>query len=92
VFAEAPIILRPVDLPQNLASLGAAEAVVDSSGDSDNPEFIARGWWLRYEPESMNTCIEALRDLVNDQKVPYDVSKLLCSSFRVSDDDICRVY
>jgi hypothetical protein len=78
VYAEAPIILRPVDLPQNLASLGAAEAFIDSTGDSDNPEFIARGWWLRYDPESMNICIDALRDLVKDQKVPYDVSKLPC--------------
>jgi hypothetical protein len=86
VFAEAPTILRPVDLPQNLASLGAAEVVVESAGDSDNPELIARGWWLRYEPESMNTCIEALHDLVKDQKFPYDVSELPCSRFRVSDN------
>lgn len=81
VHAEAPIILRPVDLPQNLASLGAAEAIVDSTGDSDSPELIARGWWLRHDPETMYKCIEALRDLVKDQEVPYDVSLVSSVTF-----------
>lgn len=73
MYAEAPVILQPADLPQNLASLGAAEAIVEATADSETPELIARSWWLRDKPETMENCITCLRDLVKAQEVPFDV-------------------
>lgn len=84
VHAEAPLVLRPADLPQNLAQLGAAEAhALDSSNEASidhpetHPELIARGWWLRGDEETMIKCAKSLLDIVNLQMeengVPFDV-------------------
>lgn len=83
VHAEAPLVLRPADLPQNLAQLGAAEAhALDSSNEASidhpetHPELIARGWWLRGDEETMIKCAKSLLDIVNLQMeengVPFD--------------------
>jgi hypothetical protein len=74
VHAEAPIILKPADLPQNLASIGAAEVVPDTASESESPELIARGWWLRSDPSTFMQCVTYLRGLVSNQEVPFDVS------------------
>ncbi|PVF93539.1 hypothetical protein CPB86DRAFT_777031 [Serendipita vermifera] len=72
VHAEAPIILKPADLPQNLASIGAAEVVPDAASESDSPELIARGWWLRSDPSTFMQCVTYLKGLVSNQEVPFD--------------------
>jgi hypothetical protein len=75
VFADAPLALKAVDLPQNLASIGAAEvAPQEQETVNEDPELIPRGWWLRGEPQTMDQCILYLRDLVANQTVPFDVS------------------
>jgi len=77
VFAEAPTVLKPADLPQNLASIGAVEATTDVSAVSDSEELIARGWWLRTDLTTMDKCIIYLRDLVVNQVTPYDVCDIM---------------
>lgn len=64
--------MKPADLPQNLASIGAAEAIVEESAAPENDELVARGWWLRNNPDTMDQCITYLRDLVTNQATPYD--------------------
>ncbi|KAG8798114.1 hypothetical protein FRC17_007554 [Serendipita sp. 399] len=80
VYAEAPIVLKPVDLPQNLASIGAVEPhpPMDSSTtgatvEVESPELIARGWWLRDRPESMRICISFMAELLKEHDgKPFD--------------------
>ncbi|CAG8747626.1 14389_t:CDS:2, partial [Acaulospora colombiana] len=76
--AEAPIILKPADLPQNLASIGAAEVVPDVASESESPELIARGWWLRSDPSTFMQCVAYLRGLVSNQEVPFDGGCAAC--------------
>lgn len=76
MFADAPLVLKAVDLPQNLSSIGAAEVdPQEQDTGNEDPELIPRGWWLRDKPATMDQCILYLRDLVANQPVPFDVSK-----------------
>jgi len=76
VYADAPHILLPADLPQNLGTIGAAGTAPVEVGSSD-PEVIPRGWWKRGDPETMQRCIEFLGDLLHQQEQPFDVSYLV---------------
>jgi hypothetical protein len=68
------MVLKPADLPQNLSSIGAEKAATKPSANEDPEGLAARGWWLRNDPETMERCVAYLRDLVADQRTPYDVS------------------
>ena len=73
VYVDAPHVLLPADLPQNLGTIGAVGATPVEVEPSD-PEVVPRGWWKRGDPESMQHCIEFLRDLLHQQQQPFDVS------------------
>ena len=73
VYADAPSVLLPADMPQTLGTIGVAEVTPVEVEPSD-PEVIPRGWWKRGDPESMQRCIEFLRDLLHQQRQPFDVS------------------
>ncbi|KAG8760953.1 hypothetical protein FRC14_000554 [Serendipita sp. 396] len=81
VHVEAPTVLKPVDLPQNLASIGAIDRQQNATSsasaietlESENLELIPRGWWLRDRPETMHKCVSYFVDLLKEhEEIPFD--------------------
>ncbi|KAG8852518.1 hypothetical protein FRB91_006389 [Serendipita sp. 411] len=92
VHVEAPTVLKPVDLPQNLASIGAIDRQQDATSsasasetlESENPELILRGWWLRDRPETMHNCVSYFVDLLKKhEERPFDVGQIWTVSVTV---------
>lgn len=73
VFVDAPIILKPADLPQNLASIGAAEVSAEVQSEDISAELIPRGWWLRDKPSTLDDFVTHISDLIQKQNAPLDV-------------------
>ncbi|KAG8804145.1 hypothetical protein FRC16_000534 [Serendipita sp. 398] len=89
---EAPTVLKPVDLPQNLASIGAIDRQQNATSsasaietlESENLELIPRGWWLRDRPETMHKCVSYFVDLLKEhEEIPFDVGQIWTVSVTV---------
>ena len=76
VFLDAPHILQPVDLPEDISSLDRPAPT-----PMDDPLLIPRAWWRANEDRTVYSGVDEsliyVRDFLKAQEKPFEVYLLI---------------